>query len=102
MNPPNDVMKDVAKDVAKDTEALRRDLEQLRNDFAAMGRTVKGLAGEVRSETYARVKDTADKARVQAEKAADTVVHTIEDRPVASILAAFVVGLILGILFTRR
>jgi len=99
MNPPNDA---VVKDVAKDTEALRRDLEQLRNDFAAMGRTAKGLAGEVGSETYARVKDRADKARVQAEKAADTVAHTIEDRPLASILAAFVVGLILGMLFGRR
>jgi ElaB/YqjD/DUF883 family membrane-anchored ribosome-binding protein len=99
MNPPNDA---IAKDVAKDTEALRRDLEQLRNDFAAMGRTVKGFAGEIGSETYARVRDRADKARVQAEKAADTVAHTIEDRPLASILAAFAVGLILGILFGRQ
>jgi ElaB/YqjD/DUF883 family membrane-anchored ribosome-binding protein len=99
MNPPNDA---VAKDVTKDTEALRRDLEQLRNDFAAMGRTVKGLAGEVGSETYARVRDRADKAREQAEKAADTVAHTIENRPLASILIAFVVGLILGMLFGRQ
>lgn len=99
MTPPNDA---AAKDVARDTEALRKDIEQLRNDFAAMGRTVKGFAGEVGSETYARVKDRADKARVQAEKAADTVVHTIEDRPLASILAAFAVGLILGILFGRQ
>jgi ElaB/YqjD/DUF883 family membrane-anchored ribosome-binding protein len=99
MNPPNDA---IAKDVVKDTEALRRDLEQLRNDFAAMGRTVKGFAGEIGSETYARVRDRADKARVQAEQAADTVAHTIEDRPLASILAAFAVGLILGILFGRQ
>jgi ElaB/YqjD/DUF883 family membrane-anchored ribosome-binding protein len=99
MNPPNDA---VVKDVAKDTEALRRDLEQLRNDFAAMGRTVKGLAGEVGSETYARVRDRADKARAQAGKAADTVAQTIEDRPLASILVAFAVGLILGILFGRQ
>jgi ElaB/YqjD/DUF883 family membrane-anchored ribosome-binding protein len=39
---------------------------------------------------------------LQAEKAADTVAHTIEDRPLASILAAFVVGLILGVLFGRQ
>jgi ElaB/YqjD/DUF883 family membrane-anchored ribosome-binding protein len=92
----------VVKDITKDTEALRRDLEQLRNDFAAMGKTVRGLAGEVGSETYARVRDRADKARVQAEKAADTVVQTIEDRPLVSIMGAFVVGLILGLLFGRQ
>jgi ElaB/YqjD/DUF883 family membrane-anchored ribosome-binding protein len=96
MNAPNEAVS------TKDVEALRSDLEQLRNDFAAMGRTVKALASEVGSETYARVRERADQARAQAEKAAGVVTQTIEDRPLVSILSVFVVGLIVGFLFGRQ
>ena len=85
-----------------DMEALRQELAQLRTDFSVMTKTLKGLAGDARSEAYARVRDGADKARVQAERAADTVSHSIEERPFTSILVAFAVGLLMGVLFGRQ
>lgn len=86
----------------KNVDALRSDLEQLRTDFAAMGRTVKDLATEVGSETYARVRDRGDQARAQAKKAAGVVAETIEERPLVSVLSVFVLGMLIGFLFGRQ
>lgn len=86
----------------KNVDALRSDLEQLRTDFATMGRTVKDLATEVGSETYARVRDRGDQARAQAKKAAGVVAETIEERPLVSVLSVFVLGMLIGFLFGRQ
>ena len=87
---------------AKDTEALRQELERLREDFAQMGKTMKSLANDVGSDAMARMRDASEQAKLRAGQAADTVTHTIEERPLVSLLSAFIVGLILGILFGRQ
>ena len=38
---------------------------------------------------------------MQAEHAAETVTHGIEERPFTSVLVAFAVGVVLGVLFGR-
>lgn len=87
---------------AKDVQALRLELQQLRNDFAAMGRTLSDIAGHFGDDAYQRVRHGAERARAQAEKAAETVTHTIEERPFTSVVTAFVVGLLMGVLFGRQ
>jgi ElaB/YqjD/DUF883 family membrane-anchored ribosome-binding protein len=86
----------------KDMEALRHEMAQLRNDFSAMTRTLKDLAGDAGSEAYARMQEGAEQARQRAERAANQVSHSIEERPFTSVLVAFAVGLLMGILFGRQ
>ncbi len=86
---------------SKDMDALRQELAQLRTDFSVMTKTLKGMAGDARTEAYAKVRDGADKARVQAGKAADQVSTSIEERPFTSVLVAFAVGMLMGVLFGR-
>lgn len=85
----------------KDIESLRLEMSQLRSDLSAMGRTLKDLASDIGSTAYGRVKESADKAKDQAQRAADTVTQQIGERPLTSVLVSFVVGLLLGVLFSR-
>lgn len=87
---------------AKEAEALRQDIDRLREDFAQMGKTMKAFANEVGSDAVAKMRDASGQAKVRAGQAADAVSQTIEERPLVSLLSAFVVGLILGILFGRQ
>lgn len=87
---------------AKEFDALRADMQQLRTDFAAANRTLKDLAGALGSDAYEQVREKAGQARERAEEAAETVSRTIEDRPFASVAIAFVVGLVIGLLFGRQ
>ena len=87
---------------AKEFDTLRADIQQLRTDFASINRTVRDLAGSLGSEAYERVREKAGEARERAEEATEAVTRTIGDRPLASVAIAFVVGLLMGLLFGRR
>ncbi|MBK8209871.1 MAG: hypothetical protein IPK78_07660 [Rhodospirillales bacterium] len=101
--PKGEMVMNARDDMAsKDVEALRQEMAQLRNDFSAMTQTLKDIAGDAGSEAYARVRERAGQARVQAEKAADQVTHSIEERPFTSVLVAFALGLLMGVLFGRQ
>jgi ElaB/YqjD/DUF883 family membrane-anchored ribosome-binding protein len=90
------------EDVAnKDIEALRVEMQQMRNDFSSMARTIKDIAGDAGTDAYARMREGAEKARERAEHAAETVTHSIEDRPFTSVLVAFAIGLLMGLVFGR-
>lgn len=71
-------------DVAK----LRADLDQLRNDIVKLGDTVKTVIADGRDAAYARVRRSA--------------AEEIEERPFATVLSAFGIGLVVGLLFSRR
>ncbi len=87
---------------SKDVEALRQEMAKLRTDFSAMTKTLKDIAGEAGSDAYAKMRERADKARIQAEKAADQVTHSIEERPFTSVVLAFALGFLMGVLFGRQ
>ena len=76
----------------KDTESLRVEIAQLRSDLSAMGRTIKDRASDVGSTTYEQVKEWTGKAKNQAQRAAASVTHQIEQRPLINVLASFVIG----------
>jgi Uncharacterized conserved protein len=87
---------------AQDIQALRNELSQLRKDFSSMAGRWKDLAGEIGSDAYDGVRATAGKVRTRAESMAEEVTDTIEHRPLLSIVTAFVIGLLLGVLFGRQ
>lgn len=86
----------------KDIEALHAELGQLRKDMASMAGTLRDMASDFGASAYQRVRASASEARHRAERAAEEVSSTIEERPLTSLLVAFVVGLLLGTLFGRR
>ncbi len=85
----------------RDMDVLRQELAQLRTDFSAITRTLKNMAGEAKTEACAKVRDGADKARVQAGRAADQVSASIEERPFTSMLVTLAAGMLMGVLFGR-
>ncbi len=87
---------------SKDVEALKMEVEKLRGDLASTTRTLRDIGGTLGEQATDRVRETADRARKRVNKTADDVSHQIEDRPLISIIGAFLLGLVLGALFSRR
>ncbi len=81
----------------KDVEALRTEVGKLRNELSAMADKVKGKAADLGQETYSKVRATAAAARQRAELASDKTSRAIEDRPLASVGVAFLIGVIVGV-----
>lgn len=52
-------------------DALGLELTQLRTDFSPLTKTLRSMAGDAKTEACAMVRGGADKARVQAGKAAE-------------------------------
>lgn len=89
--------------VEKDsTETLRAEMEQLRGDMAAIAKTLKALGVEGGNDVYERFRQTAGKAKGEAEDAVTAVGLRIEERPLTAVFISFIVGAILGALISRR
>lgn len=86
----------------KDIDALKAELDKLRGDLVTATRTVKELGGTLSDQAAGRVRETAERTRAQVRKSAADVGHEIEERPLVSIIGAFLVGLLLGMVFARR
>ena len=84
------------------TETLREEMEQLRADMAAIAKTLKTLGTDEGNAIYDRLRKSAGKAKGEAEEAATAVGRHIEERPLTSVIMAFIVGAILGALISRR
>lgn len=83
-------------------EALRAEMRQLRADMTAIATTLKALGTEGGTAAYEQVRQSAEHVLSEAEGAASAVARKVEERPLTTVLGAFVVGLILGALFSRR
>tara|TARA_R110000850_G_scaffold36131_4_gene96000 strand:+ start:1141 stop:1389 length:249 start_codon:yes stop_codon:yes gene_type:complete len=77
-----------------ETEALKKDMDQLRRDLGALTEAFKR-----NSQQHAR--DQFDQVRRQAEGQAEQVGSHIKERPFTSVLSAFGVGLLIGKLISR-
>lgn len=104
-------------------DALGLELAQLRTDFSPLTKTLRTMAGDAKTEACAMVRGGADKARVQAGKAAevarvqagkaaemvrvqadktaDQMATSIEKRPFTSVLVTLAVGMLMGVMFGR-
>ena len=83
-------------------EALREEIKQLRSDMAAIARTLKDMGAEEGSKIYEGLHDSVERAKGEAEQAATTLGRQIEERPLTAVVAAFILGSILGALISRR
>ena len=83
-------------------ETLNEEIKRLRADMAAIAKPLKDMGAESGSRVYGRVRDQAERVKGEAEQAANAVGQRIEERPLTAVLTAFILGAILGALFSRR
>ena len=90
------------KAVEADVDALSDEIKQLRADIER----IIGLLGQTArhggDEAYRQAREAGERAWNEARSAADDVVNRIETKPLQSAIAAFGIGLILGLLFGSR
>jgi ElaB/YqjD/DUF883 family membrane-anchored ribosome-binding protein len=86
----------------QDTQNLRNEVEQLRTDLRSLTDTVKDIASDRGEEARERLRAGASVARDRAARAEKAVEHQIEERPLTSVLAVFIGGLITGLLLQHR
>jgi len=85
-----------------DYEELRKELDKLRSDIAGLTRTLRDIAADRGSEAHERMRRSADRAQEQAAHTVEAVGHEIGERPFTSVLSAFILGVLIGMLSGRR
>ena len=86
----------------QNTEALRNELNQLREDVRRITHTLKEVTASSGEETLEQVRDRLAQAKERALEAERSIEKQVEERPMTSILTAFVGGLIAGLLLQSR
>jgi ElaB/YqjD/DUF883 family membrane-anchored ribosome-binding protein len=90
------------KTIEADVQALAEEVKQLR----AQLEKIVGLAGQAArhggDEAMRQAREAGERAWSEARSTADDVIHRIEAKPVQSAMAAFGVGLLLGLIFGGR
>lgn len=84
-----------------ENESLRDEVERLRADLGAIGKTLHDIGSARGGTAYSRLRDTAGHAGERIGRTAHVVGHEIEERPFIAVLAAFVLGVLLGALLRR-
>jgi len=94
------------KDLGKDVDVLKEDISRLKDDLSSIAETLleKGKAetGAVKDRLGERVGDEFQSARAMGMEKVESIEDQIREKPLMSLLIAFVVGLFLGKLFDRR
>ncbi|HEY6335346.1 MAG TPA: hypothetical protein VI113_05615 [Alphaproteobacteria bacterium] len=85
-----------------DFEKLRGELAQLRADLGKIADTMQGLVRHGKTEVFGKAQQSAERIQDEVKKRAESLVHEIEERPVGAAVAAFSIGLILGMLLGGR
>lgn len=85
-----------------DYEELRKELDKLRSDIAGLTRTLRDIAADEGSDAYERMRRSADRAQEQAAHTVEAMGHEIGERPFTSVLSAFILGVLIGMLSGRR
>ena len=85
-----------------DIQALQADLKQLRADFASLTETLRDLVRNTGADAAAKARETGEKVWSEAKRHVDTVSQGIEEKPLTSAVTAFGIGMVLGLLFSRR
>lgn len=82
--------------LSKSAEDLRADLEQLRDDMAAMMKTVTRMASDGQRESVQRLKEASEVVSDQARQSMEVAEQSIVKNPFTSVLVAFGAGLLIG------
>ncbi len=94
------------KSLNEDYESLKKDISQLRNDLSSLLNNAKesgqdGLA-KAKSDASEKLREGTDKAARKAEELGGRIEAQYEERPLIFMIAAFVVGIVLGRQFLRK
>ena len=88
------------KSVEQDYEALKKDISQLRSDLGSLIDSAKASGKEgfskAQSQASERLRESTDKATRKAEEIGGRIEAQYEERPLMFMIAAFVIGIILG------
>lgn len=85
-----------------DTATLQADIQTLRGDFTKLAADLREIAGSGISRAQTQAQDSADRVWGEVKRQAQQVTNEIEERPLASALAAFAAGLVIGMLLNSR
>src|SRR3546814_13809904 len=85
-----------------DYETLRRDLNQVRSDMAALTITLKEVAAQQGTVAFDAAQKSAQRVHEKAAQTVGAVEHEIAERPLTSSFGEFGIGLLIGLLFSRR
>ena len=85
-----------------DVAALLGEIKHLREDFARMGTVVEDLVRNRANAAKDEVGRRAERAWEDVGKKAENAAHAMEQNPVATVGGAFGLGLLIGMLFSRR
>jgi len=94
-------------EIVPDTKALKDDIAALRRDFASLAETLRsGQVGQHLEKTLTDLTDEAkilyEKLSTQSKPVIESVEKVVEERPIAWVAAAFLLGFIGSRLIGRR
>lgn len=85
-----------------EVENLRAEIRQLQVDLAGLAESLRGVVRAGKAEAAGRVSDTAEKAWTEVKDIADGLAKQVEQKPITTLVSAFSIGMLLGMLFTGR
>jgi ElaB/YqjD/DUF883 family membrane-anchored ribosome-binding protein len=85
-----------------DIQALIAEMKNLRADVERIGGLLKHTARHGAEDATAKVRETAEQGWSEAKTRAKTLMEEMEHRPMQSALTIFGVGILLGLLVSRR
>jgi ElaB/YqjD/DUF883 family membrane-anchored ribosome-binding protein len=93
-------------DFTSELNKLKADLSDLRKDVASLVKVLKDAGvdqgRQAYDRAYERARQTGESVRERAEDAYDIFGKEVESRPFTSVLTAFGVGFVAGMLLDRR
>ena len=85
-----------------DFEALQAEMKKLRADFANLNETVRDLIRHGSADAAGKARESSERVWNEARRRFEGVTAGIEEKPVASAVTAFGIGIVLGLLFSGR
>jgi ElaB/YqjD/DUF883 family membrane-anchored ribosome-binding protein len=92
----------MAASTESDFATLQADIAQLRADFGKMTTDIRAIASNGVNQASGKAQESAEKMWDEVRRKAQNVTQEIEERPLASALASFATGLVLGMLLNAR
>ena len=86
----------------EDVKKLTDDVGELKAGFSRIAETLSDLVRQRSQEAKARLEATAEDTWAEAKTQFEGVKQKIHEDPVTAVVAAFGIGLLLGVLFGRR
>jgi ElaB/YqjD/DUF883 family membrane-anchored ribosome-binding protein len=94
------------KDLGKDVDTLKEDISRLKDDLASIAETLlekgKVETDAAKEKLGERFGDELEAARVKGKEQMESIEDQIREKPLMSLLIAFVIGLFLGKLLDLR